>query len=223
MNTHAPEDVKQSLPEERGEDLEELSRGEVTRLLLDWNNGDAAARDRLVTLVYGELRRMAHLLLLGERVGHSMQTGALVNEVYLRLFDANGVPCRNRKEFFGIVARQMRQVLVDAARNRKVKKRGGSRRRVPLEDAALVAPALNLDLIALGEALDTLAQLDEELCRVVELHHFAGFTIEETAEIMSIPVYEVKRLLKKAKIYLHDELTRTKEVVQVVSDDARRK
>jgi RNA polymerase sigma factor (TIGR02999 family) len=222
MNTHAPEDVKQSLPEDAPEDGEELSRGEVTQLLLDWNNGDAAARDRLVTLVYGQLQQMAHRLLLGERVGNTMQTGALVNEVYLRLFDANGVPCRNRKEFFGIVARQMRQVLVDAARKRGGRKRGGDQRHVPLEEAALVAPAPNLDLIALGEALDALAQCDEELSQVVELHHFAGFTIEETAEIMGIPPYEVKRLLKRAKIYLHDELTRTEEVVQVVSDDARK-
>ena len=99
MNTHTPEDEKQSLPEGAPEDREELSRGEVTQLLLDWNNGDAAAWDRLAPLVYGELRRMAHRLLLGERVGHSMQTGALVNEVYLRLFDGNGAPCRNRFEF----------------------------------------------------------------------------------------------------------------------------
>lgn len=179
-------------------------------MLLDWNNGDAAARDRLTPLVYDELQRMAHRLLLGERVGHTMQTGTLVHEVYLRLFDANGVPCRNRKEFFGIVARQMRQVLVDAARKRGGKRRGGNRRHVPLEDATSVAPALNLDLIALSEALDALAQRDEELSQVVELHHFAGFTIELTAEIMGIPPYEVKRRLKKAKIYLHDELTRTK-------------
>ena len=206
MNTHAPEDEKQSLPE----DVDELPRGEVTQLLLDWNNGDAAARDRLVTLVYGQLQRMAHRLLRRERVGPTMQTGALVHEVYLRLFDATGVPCRNRKEFFGIVARQMRQVLVDAARKRGGKKRGGNQRHVPLEEATLVAPALNLDLVALGEALDALEQCDEELSQVVELHHFAGFTIEETAEIMGIPAYEVKRLLKKAKIYLHDELTRLK-------------
>jgi len=204
MNTHAPEDEKQSLPE----DEEEMSRGDVTRLLVDWNNGDAAARDRLVTLVYGKLQRMAHRLLLGERIGHTMRTGTLAHEVYMRLFDATGVPCRNRKEFFGIVARQMRQALVDAARERGVKRRGGNCRHVPLDDALLVAPALNLDLIALGEALDTLAQFDEELSQVVELHHFAGFTIEETANILNFSPDKVKRRLRKAKIYLHDELTR---------------
>jgi RNA polymerase sigma factor (TIGR02999 family) len=206
MNAHTPEDVKRSL----SEDEDKLSRGEVTRLLSDWNNGDAAARDRLVTLVYEELRRMAHRRLLRERVGHTLQTGALVNEVYLRLFNATGVPCQNRKEFFGIVARQMRQVLADAARKRGVKKRGGNQHHVPLEDAMLFIPALNVDLIALDEALDTLAQYDEELSQVIELHYFTGFTIEETAEIMRISIPQVKRLLKKAKIYLHDELTWTK-------------
>ncbi len=216
MNTHTPEDVKQSLAEA----ADELSRGEVTQLLLDWNNGDAAARDQLVTLVYDQLQRMAHRLLLGERVGHSMQTGALVNEVYMRMFDANGMPCRSRKEFFGIVARQMRQVLVDAARKRGSKRRGGDQLHVPLEGMTLIAPAPNLDLIALGEALDALAQSREELSQVVELHHIAGFTTEETAEIMGIPSYEVKRLLTRAKIYLHHELTRTKGDAQGVSDDA---
>jgi len=206
MNTHAPEDVKQSPPK----DVEELSRGEVTQLLLDWNKGDAAARDQLVTLVYGQLRRMAHRRLLRERVGHTIQTGTLVNEVYLRLFGATGVPCRNRKEFFGIVARQMRQVLVDAARKRGVKKRGGNQRHVPLEDATLAVPALNLDLIALDEALDALAGYDEELSQVVELLYFAGFTIEETAEILGVSTDTVKRRWQKAKIYLHDELTRAK-------------
>ncbi|MGH9938229.1 MAG: ECF-type sigma factor [Blastocatellia bacterium] len=210
MNIHTPEDVERYPPEVGAEDEEELSRGEVTQLLLDWNNGDASARDRLAALVYVELRRMAHRRLLGERAGHTLQTGALVNEVYLRLFGGARAPGRNRREFFGIVARQMRRVLVDAARKRNVKKRGGNRRHVPLEDVTLVVRALDLDLVALGEALDALAQCDEELSQVIELHYFAGFTIEETAEIMGIPIHVVKRLLKKARIYLHDELTRTK-------------
>src|SRR5689334_7482180 len=104
MNTHAPEDVKRSL----SEDEVELSRGEVTRLLSDWNNGDAEALDRLVTVVYGELRRLAHRHLRRERVGHTMQTTALVHEVYLRLIEASGVECRNREEFFRIASRLMR-------------------------------------------------------------------------------------------------------------------
>jgi RNA polymerase sigma factor (TIGR02999 family) len=203
MNTDDPEDAKQAL----SEDAEELSHGDVTQLLLDWNNGDTAARDRLVTLVYGELRRMAHQRLQRERVGHLMQTGTLAHEVYLRLFKANGVPCRNRKEFFCIVARLMREILVDAARKRDSRKRGGDPVHVALEDATAVTPPHNLDLIALDEALGALAQYDKELIKVVELHYFAGLTIEGTAEILGVSTAKVKRLWQKARIYLYDELT----------------
>ncbi|HKQ77427.1 MAG TPA: ECF-type sigma factor [Blastocatellia bacterium] len=206
MNTQTPEDVKQSPPEGR----EELSRGEVTQLLLDWNNGDAAARDRLLTLVYDQLRRMAHRRLRRERIGHTMRTGTLVHEVYLRLFKADGVLCQNHKEFFGITARLMRQVLVDAARKRENKKCGGDQVRVIMEDSTVVTPAINLDLIALGEALDALASNDEDLSQVVELRCFAGLTIEQTAEILDVSIDTVKRRFNKARIYLHDELTRTK-------------
>jgi RNA polymerase sigma factor (TIGR02999 family) len=180
-------------------------------LLTDWNNGDAAARDQLVTLVYGELRRMAHRRLQLERNGrHTMQTGTLAHEVYLRLFKANGVPCRNREEFFCIVAKLMRQILVEAARKRCAEKRGGDPIHVPLEDATVVMPALNPDVIALDEALDALARNDRELSQVVELHYFAGLTVEETADILGVSKDEVKRRWRRARIYLHDEMTRTK-------------
>ena len=193
---------------------------EVTRLLTSWNDGEAAARDELVTLVYGELRRLAHRRLLLERNGHTMRTGTLAHEVYLRLFKANGVPCRNRAEFFCIVARQMRQILVEAARKRHTAKRGAGALHLALEDVIVVAPALNLDLLALDEALDALARNDKELSQVVELHYFAGFTIEETADTLSLSPDQVKRRWQRAKIYLHDALSRTKEVVQSVADDA---
>jgi RNA polymerase sigma factor (TIGR02999 family) len=206
MNTRAPEDAKRPPSEDDGE----LSRGEVTRLLSDWNKGDATARDRLVTLVYGELRRMAHLHLLRERGGHSIQTGTLAHEVYLRLFEANGMPCRSREEFYCIIARLMREILIDAARKRRSGKRGGNQVRVPLEDETAIAPAPDLDLIALDEALDALARLDESLSQVVELRYFAGQTIEETADILGVSAETVKRRWQKARIYLHDELTRTK-------------
>ncbi len=223
MNTHAPEDLKQSIPEGSPEDVEELPRGDVTQLLLDWNNGDASARDRLVTLVYGELRRMAHRRLQRERVGHTIRTGTLAHEVYLRLFKANGMPCRNREEFFCIVAGLMREILVDAARKRDCQKRGGNPTHVPLEDATVVTPALNLDLIALDEALNALARYDKELSQVVELHYFAGLTIEETADILGVSTHVVKRRWQKARIYLHDEMTRRKGDVPAVSDDAQKR
>ncbi len=210
MNTHTPEDAEQSFPEDAGE----LSRGEATRLLTDWNNGDVAARDQLVTLVYGELRRMAHRRLQLECNGHTMRTGTLAHEVYLRLFKANGLPCRNREEFFCIVAKLMRQILVEAARKRHAEKRGGDPVHVPLEDVTAPALALNLDLIALDEALDALAQYDKELSRIVELHFFAGLTIEETADILGVSTDKVKRRWQRARAYLHDEMTRTEGVAQ---------
>ncbi len=203
MNTHAPEDVKRSL----SEDKRELSRGEVTQLVLDWNNGDATALDRLVTLVYKELRRMAHQHLRRERIGHTMQTGTLVHEVYLRLIEADDVECQNREEFFRIAARLMRHVLVDFARKRHAVKRGGSRIQVSIEDATAFTPALDPDLIALHEALDDLARYDKELSEVVELLYFAGYTIEETADILGVSADTVKRRWKKAKIYLLKILT----------------
>jgi RNA polymerase sigma-70 factor, ECF subfamily len=198
MNTHTPEDVKRSL----SEDEVELSRGEVTRLLSDWNNGDAAARDRLVTLVYGELRRMAHQRLRRERVGHTLQTTALVHEVYLRLMKASDVGCQNREEFFRIAARLMREVLVDFARKRDAVKRGGRWIRASLESAKAFTPARNPDLIALDAALDELARYDKELVEVVESLYFDDHTIEETADILGVSTATVKRRWKKAKIYL---------------------
>jgi RNA polymerase sigma factor (TIGR02999 family) len=207
MNTHAPEDVKQSLSEDEGE----VSRGEVTGLLSDWNNGDATALDRLVTLVYEALWRMAHQHLRRERIGHTMQTGTLVHEVYLRLIETNGVRCQSREEFLGIAARLMRQVLVDFARKRRAVKRGGSRVKVPLEDATAFKPALNPDLIAIHEALDDLARRDRELVQVVELLYFAGYTSEETAKILGVSTATVKRRWKKARIYLLKTLTDAEE------------
>src|SRR5262245_8359536 len=203
MNTQAPEDAKRSL----SEDEDKLSRGEVTRLLSDWNNGDATALDRLVTLVYGELWRMAHQHLRRERIGHTMQTGTLVHEVYLRLIEASDVECRNREEFFRIASRLMRQVLVDFARKRRAVKRGGSRIRVSLEDSKAFMPALDLDLIALNAALDELARYDKELVEVVELLYFAERTIDETADVLGVSTATVKRRWKKAKIYLLKILT----------------
>src|SRR5262249_33605412 len=158
MSTHAPEDVRRS----PSADEVELSRGEVTRLLLDWNNGDRAALDRLVTLVHEELRRMARRHLRRERIGHTVQTGTLVHEVCLRLIESNYVGCQNREEFFRIAARLMRQVLVDFARKRGAAKRGWSSVKVSLEDAMALTPEidpkLDPDFIAIHEALDDLAR-----------------------------------------------------------------
>jgi RNA polymerase sigma factor (TIGR02999 family) len=207
MNIHASEDVKRSFPEDEGE----LSRGEVTRWLSDWNNGDAAALDRLVPLVYEELKRMARRHLRRERIRHTVQTGTLVHEVCLRLIESNYVGCQSRKEFFGIAARLMRHVLVDFARKRGAAKRGWSSIKVSLEDAMALTPEIDPKLdpnfIAIHEALDDLARYDEELVKVVELLYFAGYTIGETADLLDISIDTVKRRWKKAKIYLLKILT----------------
>jgi len=203
MNTHAIEEVKRGL----SEDESQLSGGEVTRLLLDWNKGDASALDRLIELVYDELTRMAHRYLRRKRVEHILQTGTLVDEVYLALYKANNVECQNREEFFRIAAGLMRHVLVEFARKYHSLKRGGGLVQVSLEDAAAFTHALNPDLIALHEALDDLARRDEELVQVVELLYFAGYTIEETAKILGVSTDTVKRRWKKAKIYLFKILT----------------
>jgi RNA polymerase sigma factor (TIGR02999 family) len=207
MNTHTPEDVKRSL----SGDEAELSRGEVTRWLSDWNNGDAAALDRLVPLVYEELKWMARQHLRRERIRHTVQTGTLVHEVCLRLIESNHVGCQSRKEFLGIAARLMRRVLVDFARKRGAAKRGWSSVKVSLEDAIALTPEidpkLDPDLIAIHEALDHLAQRDKELVQVVELLYFAGYTTEETAKILGVSTDTVKRRCKKAKIYLLKILT----------------
>ena len=179
---------------------------EVAQLLLSWNSGDPVARDQLITLVYDELRRLAHHYLQRERAGQTLQTTALVHEVYMRLFDANRIPCRDRKQFFGVAARLMRQVLVDAARKRGYQKRGANPIRVPLEDVALVEPPLDLDLIALDEALDGLARHDEELSLIVELRYFADLSIEQTAEILGVSTDTVKRRFTKAKLYLYSAM-----------------
>src|SRR5262244_1686210 len=129
---------------------------------------------------------MAHQHLRRERIGHTVQTGTLVHEVYLRLIESIDVGCQNREEFFRIAARLMRHVLVDFARKRRAGKRGGSRVKVSLEDATAFMPALDPDLIAIHEALDDLARRDKELVQVVELLYFAGYTAEETAKILGV-------------------------------------
>lgn len=206
MNTPVIEEPKPVTEEPE----KEPERGEVTRMIEDWNNGDTTARDRLLSLVYGELRRMAHLRLMGERFGHTMLTGTLAGEVYLRLSKAKGVPCHNRKEFFSIAARLMRHALVEAARKRDSQRRGGDQIRLALENVTVITPELDLDLIALNQALEELEKLDKELSQVIELHYFAGFTLEQTAELLGVSDDTVKRRLKKAKAYLHKILTSAK-------------
>ena len=179
----------------------------VTQLLIGWSQGDREALDKLVPLVYDELRRQAARYLRRERVGHTLQTTALIHEAYLRLIDQKNVHWQNRAHFFGIAAQLMRRILVDHARTKKRAKRGGSDVRVSFSEATLKAKGQDLDIVALDEALARLAEIDEQQSRIVELRFFSGLTVEETAEVLSISPATVKRDWSMAKAWLHRELT----------------
>jgi RNA polymerase sigma factor (TIGR02999 family) len=183
------------------------SRHEVTTLLLKWRDGEKAALDRLVPIIYSDLQRMARARLRAERDGHSLQTTALVHEVYLRLVDANRMTLENRAHFFGVASRLMRQVLVDHARRRDAEKRGGDATRVSLSDASPTAPDRIVDILVLDEALEALTALDERLCRVVELKFFGGLTIDEMAAALNVSRATVERDWAVAKAWLFDRMS----------------
>lgn len=174
----------------------------VTALLQAWSAGDRSALDRLVPLVHAELRRLARRYMRQERVGHTLQTTALINEAYIRLVDAQGVNWQNRAHFFGISARVMRRVLVDFARHRGYQKRGGGEQRVPLDEALLVPHTPDQDVVALDEALTALAAVDPRKSRAIELRFFGGVSIEEAALLLEVSPETVKRDCRLAKAWL---------------------
>ena len=178
----------------------------VSRLLADWAAQDPSARDRLVPIVYEELRRLAHHYMRGERVGHTLQTTALVNEVYLRLAGINGLQWRDRTHFFAMAGRLMRRVLVDYARRHGRDKRGGGVSVTTLDEHAVTTEP-SVDIIALDAALEHLAAVDPQQSQIVELRFFGGLSIEETAEALGISPATVKRDWTTAKMWLHYELT----------------
>jgi RNA polymerase sigma factor (TIGR02999 family) len=186
------------------------SAHEVTRLLLAWNEGDQAALEKLMPLVHAELHRLAHHYLGGERHGHTLQTTALIHEAYLRLIDWKSVRWQNRAHFFGVSARLMRRILVDFARSRPPLERAGQLQQVSLDEALAVSEEPSADLVALDEALTTLAELDPRKSRVVELRFFGGLSVEETAEVLQVSPITVMREWNKAKAWLYRELSRGK-------------
>ena len=180
---------------------------DVTGLLIKWRQGDKAALDALIPLVYKELRGVAGARLRVERAGCSLQTTALVHETYLRLVDLNRLTLENRTHFFAIAARLMRQILVDQARRAQADKRGGGLTMVTLEAASPASTPNVVDVLALDQALEELASVDERLCRVVELKFFAGLTIDETADALEVSRATVERDWAAAKAWLYDLLT----------------
>ena len=180
---------------------------EVTQLLLAWKNGDAAALEELIPLVQAELHRLARHYMRNERAGHPLQPTALVNEAYIRLIEWQNVEWQNRAHFFGVSAQLMRRILVDFARSRDYQKRGGNAIQVSLSEATHVAnPESSLNVIALDEALQKLAQLDQRQSRVVEMRFFGGMQEDEIADALDISVATVKRDWSVARLWLLNEL-----------------
>jgi RNA polymerase sigma-70 factor, ECF subfamily len=180
---------------------------EITQMLREWSDGKQEALDNLIPLVHDELHRQASRYLRRERQGHTLQTTALINEAYLKLIDQRNVNWESRTHFFAIAAQAMRRILVDYARTTHRKKRGGSDIKVPLEEGMLVtAKERSVDLIALDEALNKLAEQDERQARVVELRYFSGLSLDETAEALQISRATVATDWNMAKVWLYREL-----------------
>jgi RNA polymerase sigma factor (TIGR02999 family) len=186
----------------------------VTELLLSWGQGDAAALDRLVPLLYDDLRRVARGHLRREGPGHTLQPTALVHEVFLRLVDVDRMTVKSRTHFFALSARLMRQILVDHARRRQAGKRGGGATVIGLNEAAgavATASSSSVDVLALDEALDALSSFDDRQCRVVELRFFAGLNIPEAADALGVSTATVEREWAMAKAWLHQRLSTPQE------------
>ena len=188
----------------------EFMAEDITELLQAWSGGQREALDALVPLVYDELRLQAHRYLRRERQEHTLQTTALVNEVYLKLVEQNRVVWQNRAHFFGIAANLMRRILVDYAKTKHRIKRGGEAENLPLEEAFYVAAAEEneVDLLLLDKALNELAEMDEQQAKIVELRYFSGLSIAETAEVLKISTATVKRDWNMSKAWLHHELSK---------------
>jgi RNA polymerase sigma factor (TIGR02999 family) len=185
---------------------------EVTQLLLAWSDGDNSALEKLIPLVYDELRRLARRYMVRERSGHTLQTTALVNEAYLRMVDLKEVQWQNRAHFFAVSAQLMRHILVDFARSRGYKKRGGGTVQIPIDDALDVSTHEPSDLIALDDALNSLAEIDARKSKVVEMRFFGGLSVEETAHVLKVSPETVMRDWKMAKVWLLREISGDKKV-----------
>jgi RNA polymerase sigma-70 factor, ECF subfamily len=178
----------------------------VSQLLKDWGAGNESALDKLMPLVYDELRRMAHFQMAKERAGHTLQTTALINEVYLRLIGAVDVPWHDRAHFFALAAQLMRRVLVDHARGRGRAKRGGAAKKLSLDESLAIPIGRDTNIIELDDALNALAAADARKAKMVELRFFGGFSVDETAKVLNVSVSTVMSDWKFAKVWLLREM-----------------
>jgi RNA polymerase sigma factor (TIGR02999 family) len=182
--------------------MKKARTSDVTRLLARWKDGDEAALQQLLPIVHEELRRVARRQMAGERPGHTLQPTALVNEAYLRLINLKQMQWQDRAHFFAMAARLMRRILVDFARSRGYQKRGGGAQQVSFSQALMIAECQPTDVVALDDALEELARVDERKSRVVELRFFGGLSVEETAEVLNVSRETVKRDWTFAKMWL---------------------
>jgi RNA polymerase sigma factor (TIGR02999 family) len=181
---------------------------EITRLLQAWTDGDREALDKLTPLVHQELHRLAHRYMLRERRGHTLQTTALINEVYIRLVNASDASWQDRAHFFAVCAGLMRRILTDYARSRRRLKRGGGAGHLALDEALVVSPKPSADLVALDDALNNLAAVDLRKSQVAELRFFGGLSVEETADVLKVSAETVTRDWRLAKVWLLREIGR---------------
>jgi RNA polymerase sigma factor (TIGR02999 family) len=181
---------------------------QVTQLLMKWSDGDKAALDELIPIVHAELRRLARIYMGRERRGHTLQTSALINEAYVRLVDQENVQWQDRAHFFAVAAQVMRHILIDHARKYQYAKRGGGARKVSLDEAALLPQQRATELVALDDALTSLARIDPRKSQLVELRFFGGLSVEETAEVMAISPTTVMREWRAVKAWLHRAISK---------------
>jgi RNA polymerase sigma factor (TIGR02999 family) len=191
----------------RGLSVDSNQAADVTKLLLAWNKGDRGALNLLMPLVYDELRRLARRYMRSESPGHTLQATALVNDAYIRLVDQTRVNWQNRAQFFGVAAQIIRRVLVDHARARHRLKRGGDALRVELNEGNIATKRGGMDIIALDDVLNRLANMDPQKCQIIELRFFGGLSIEETARALNISPATIKREWAFARSWLYKEMT----------------
>lgn len=186
--------------------MDSASPQQVTQLLIDWRNGDRDALDQLMPLVYDELRRIAKRSRRAHPSGNTLQTTDLINEAYLKLAGKSGIDWQDRVHFFAVAARVMRYLLIDNARAKQSAKRGGGAAQISLNEVALISPERSREILALDEALERLAAMDERKSRIIEMRYFAGMNIEEVAEVLNVSEVTVKREWTRAKAWLYREL-----------------
>ena len=190
--------------------MDDALEHEITQLLQAWRQGDERALDKLTPQVYRELHRAARRCMSGERDGHTLQTTALINELYLRLSDLKPIDWQNRAHFFALCARQMRRILTDQARARQSHKRRDGARALSLDDALVISPEPSADLVAVDDALNQLAKVDDRKSQVVTMRFFGGLSVEETAEVLKVSPETVARDWRLAKAWLMRELNENK-------------